>query len=477
MVRSKNKFKNGLIGFDKIQVENYIDCLERNHNEKINEKLNIIKELEKSNSDLKEKINNLKNEINSKNQLSEEMITFATKKAEEWADELLQISSKKVEKFKQFARDEEMLMNKKIEAYNKLLKNSKEKLNLLLNEAIQRNNELIEEINKSIDKENKTINNGKEFISDNIIHYHNIVEERNSRKDNDEKTEKVNNLSNEEEKDNLNIDTQKVVNETGLNFQVNKDVMDKPIDEVNKCKSNLPIVEEEPEKVIEKDIIEEDEPVIINNNVEGDKFVAASDPEADELISILDEDIKSLKKFDKLEEDVANVTSEEKSILMENQDLNEDVMESSFWGENFNDTLFDTSNIEKSYKGEVVGDFGEVDDNYDIASDFNTEETKTEKETKSEIINNNFQEKNKKLEKEDEAVEKKDLSSRAINGEIQNIRIKYIAGKIAGEDLFGTNGTLLIRKGDKITIENIELAEKHGQLANLIMDMKLPEGN
>ena len=64
--------------------------------------------------------------------------------------------------------------------------------------------------------------------------------------------------------------------------------------------------------------------------------------------------------------------------------------------------------------------------------------------------------------------------SPAVAAEISNIRFKYIVGKLAGEDLFDSNGRLIIAKKEKITSEVVALAEAEGRLPELIVNMILP---
>lgn len=57
----------------------------------------------------------------------------------------------------------------------------------------------------------------------------------------------------------------------------------------------------------------------------------------------------------------------------------------------------------------------------------------------------------------------------------ENIKGKYIIGKLAGEDLFDNNNNLIVSKDSVITTEILDKAEKSGRLINLIMSMQLPD--
>ncbi|HZG58487.1 hypothetical protein, partial [Paenibacillus sp.] len=64
--------------------------------------------------------------------------------------------------------------------------------------------------------------------------------------------------------------------------------------------------------------------------------------------------------------------------------------------------------------------------------------------------------------------------SPAITEEIRSLRVKYIVGKWAGEDLFDAAGKRIIAKGAVITEETVDAAERAGKLAELIVNMIIP---
>lgn len=65
-------------------------------------------------------------------------------------------------------------------------------------------------------------------------------------------------------------------------------------------------------------------------------------------------------------------------------------------------------------------------------------------------------------------------SQEGVRQEIDAVRHKYVLGKLAGEDLIDDSGRVIIRKNDKITEKVLELAQKEGKLADLIIHMVLP---
>lgn len=88
----------------------------------------------------------------------------------------------------------------------------------------------------------------------------------------------------------------------------------------------------------------------------------------------------------------------------------------------------------------------------------------------------NYHEENKdKISIQNNLVENKSLESKVITGEVRNIRSKYLINKIVGEDLLDKQGNLLVRKGSIITENLIKIVDKEGKLAELILNMILPE--
>jgi hypothetical protein len=58
---------------------------------------------------------------------------------------------------------------------------------------------------------------------------------------------------------------------------------------------------------------------------------------------------------------------------------------------------------------------------------------------------------------------------------LENIRLKYIVGKIVGEDLVDNKGTVIAIKDSLITAELIDIALMHGKLSELILNMMFEE--
>jgi hypothetical protein len=64
--------------------------------------------------------------------------------------------------------------------------------------------------------------------------------------------------------------------------------------------------------------------------------------------------------------------------------------------------------------------------------------------------------------------------SEAVSTEIASIRNRYIVGKVAGEDLLDGQSRLIVAKGEAISAEVVEIAEREGKLPDLIVNMKIP---
>ncbi|MEX2416682.1 MAG: hypothetical protein WD424_11095 [Paenibacillaceae bacterium] len=65
-------------------------------------------------------------------------------------------------------------------------------------------------------------------------------------------------------------------------------------------------------------------------------------------------------------------------------------------------------------------------------------------------------------------------SSKEITREVRQLRYKYIVGKWAGEDLVNNQGKLIVGKNNPITEEIVDIADREGKLALLIIGMIIP---
>jgi len=123
------------------------------------------------------------------------------------------------------------------------------------------------------------------------------------------------------------------------------------------------------------------------------------------------------------------------------------------------DTNFISSEAEShTYKIDLNGNKNKPKNTY--------EENKLQEKVKKE----HTQEKNKLSKKEDTPNESKALAS-----DINNIRSKYLIGKVTGEDLLDNEGKIIVPKDSLITNDIIKFAEEEGKLAELIVNMTIPE--
>jgi hypothetical protein len=78
-------------------------------------------------------------------------------------------------------------------------------------------------------------------------------------------------------------------------------------------------------------------------------------------------------------------------------------------------------------------------------------------------------------DRDDEKLPDRDIpSSPALSADINQVRNKYLVGKVAGEDLLAKDGSIIIKKGSVISAETVGRAEEEGKLAELIINMVLP---
>ena len=70
---------------------------------------------------------------------------------------------------------------------------------------------------------------------------------------------------------------------------------------------------------------------------------------------------------------------------------------------------------------------------------------------------------------------KQEKANKTLENRIENIRLKYLVGKIVGEDLMDNKGIVIVSKNVMITEEVINIADEQGKLSELILNMIFPE--
>lgn len=339
MRQAKNKFTLTMNGFNIEEVDNYIENLESDQDAKLTDVILRLDEVAQENEALTKRLNDLKSELAQKSQ-SEELMQYAIKKASEWAELFSQNAAKKASELERVGKEQEISLNKKIEAYNKALKSSTEKLSFLLSLELEKDNNLFETATDPVDNSStEGVKNSDGSIVPNFF---------------DVNIEKDSDVS-------LEID--------------NKEIINKASEEKKEHNSMEPAGEN-----------------INVNNV----------PDEAEVVAFKENKTKG--KFDNM---FLEITFEEKNALVKGMPSNSDSME--------------------------------------------TEDV------------------------EDQVSDQQNLSENNEDGDIENIRRKYIVGKIAGEDLHDGSGNIIIRKDNIISMETVAAAEREGKLASLIVDMKIPE--
>lgn len=425
-----------LFGVNKDEVNQYIKELKYNKNKGVDNIKANIEKLESENKFLNKELDKLKNEID--NQMSsKDIMEYAIKKAEEWMPAIVALSKEKALEIESYGKKQEEIINNKIENYNNIINISKNSLNNLLFIEVEKSDRLIEEINNYIKQKSESINRKKKFEDANIIHLEN---RRNSSynedlgktskedKKNDVKTSKLHKfeelkiVKNEQlSKNNFKqINGEKQTNESNVDnaeIAYNKDIEDNLKEKKDKDEINQDTINKE-----------------FNYNLSKDKLVndgtLSGKTNSNSTSNFYDENNFWEDSFDNLFE---NSSDNENALKSENSNINKKTN-----NENFDE--IQNQIIEKKIDNVTV-------------------------------INIDKIEKEEKVKKEEDKHENSDN----INNEIQDIKLKYIVGKIAGEDLYDDKGNLIIAKDSIITNNVLEKAEKEGKLADLIVDMKIPE--
>jgi cell division septum initiation protein DivIVA len=151
------------------------------------------------------------------------------------------------------------------------------------------------------------------------------------------------------------------------------------------------------------------------------------------------------------------------------------------------------ANTNRRNKEVTVPSFSIQDAEIDEVVDFNTYEdplinstinyngepllemvSKVEQGQKPRIIaTEQLQEKSNEI-KADAELKREALESQGVKQELDQIKKRYIVGKLSGLDLYGQKGQLIVGNNEVITNDMIELARQEGVLAELIVHMKIP---
>ncbi|MCY6371051.1 hypothetical protein [Clostridium ganghwense] len=173
MPENTMNFRVSLLGLNRTEVEEYIEDIYDEKEVKLKNIKHKINELESENKTLEEELHALNKEMELEMK-SEEFMTYAIKKADEWTQLIKAMAKEKAVQMEICRSSQEEIINNKIIECGEIIKNSKENLNELLSKEIKKNTELIQDISKFIDEKNKCINNIKEENKCKAINLENI---------------------------------------------------------------------------------------------------------------------------------------------------------------------------------------------------------------------------------------------------------------------------------------------------------------
>lgn len=149
MGNSKDKFKIGLFGFNKKQVDDHIKNITLIHKEKIEELKYKLLSINDENQKFSEEIKALKEEMKM-NMKSEKLMKFALKKAEELVPLIHKTSNDEISKITLLGEKREAIFNEKIKEYNNIIKSTQEQLNFLLKKELEKSESLSQNVKKFI---------------------------------------------------------------------------------------------------------------------------------------------------------------------------------------------------------------------------------------------------------------------------------------------------------------------------------------
>lgn len=114
----------------------------------------------------------------------------------------------------------------------------------------------------------------------------------------------------------------------------------------------------------------------------------------------------------------------------------------------------------------------------EIRSVFNEEikENETNLLEGTEFLESSIRKFQEEIRNNKDQVEKMEIN-KVVSNEISNLRNKYLIGKMAGADILDKNGQTLVSKNTLITAETVDRVESEGKLAELIVNMTIPEAN
>ncbi|MCM8710207.1 hypothetical protein M2651_04095 [Clostridium sp. SYSU_GA19001] len=139
-----------IFGYEKKEVEKYVDKLKNTQYEKLKKLKNKILHVKMENVKLKKEIEELKSYLEEQMK-NEELINFALLKAEDTITVINKFIMSEAEKIKAVYEQEEVIFNNKIEEFNHTIKNTQEQLGSLLNDILDSSENFNEKVKRFID--------------------------------------------------------------------------------------------------------------------------------------------------------------------------------------------------------------------------------------------------------------------------------------------------------------------------------------
>jgi hypothetical protein len=151
MNNKNNRFSLSLFGYDRYAVNYEVEKIKEYNENKIDNIIAEIKNLKEDNEFLEKIHNNLK--IKNDTEVSDvEVLNYAFKKVEEYISLINNEAENEIAKIKGLGLESETLLNKKIEEFNKEIKETQPMLNKLLDEIVQSNDSIDKKLNKFIEE-------------------------------------------------------------------------------------------------------------------------------------------------------------------------------------------------------------------------------------------------------------------------------------------------------------------------------------
>lgn len=241
-------------------------------------------------------------------------------------------------------------------------------------------------------------------------------------------------------------------------------------------------------------IIGENTEKVFNNKIsEFDQMIKRTQAELDSVLKEVlyaNENLdERLRKF--IQKHDINIDEDKSEVKIE-QEVQNDVFNKSMYSE------LELSEIKRFTSGTEEKDLSssnfwdDESESSEIRNDENLNDSELkERQVKKNIIKQEIQEKDiqkdareqlsiingesSKKREDTTQVSKGNEENNTIVNDINNIRLKYLIGKVTGVDLLDRNGNVIVTQNSKITSEVIEAAEREGKLAELIVNMTISE--